>query len=236
LGNFMTEEQLADLFSQHLDTLLEGGSLPENLPPEVADLLTVAQRMSETAPSPRPEFGPALKEALFGPTVSGTGATPPASSVFSSQTIVLVTVGLLIGAVILAVMVSVIILSSIGPDSGTPASTPVPVQTQTTLTPIAPTVTAEPLVTSQATEAISGPTATPVIDILPAITVTIEIIVEPPAIVPGGGGGGGTGSGGGGGGGGGGDDGGDDGGDHNRGHGNDSDHQDEDNPGNGGRK
>jgi hypothetical protein len=230
----MNEDQLADLLTQHLDDILEGGALPEGLPPEIADLLTVAQSVSEAAPSPRPEFGLALKASLLGPTLSGNGATPPAGSAFSSQTVLFVTVGLLVGAAILAVVVSMLILGVVGstPETATPA----PLQTQSTPaqavpSPVAPTSTTEPTVTSQAIEAESTPTVTPIVDVLPVITVTIDIVIEPPPISPGGGGGGSDGSGGSGGGGGG-----DDGGDHDRGHGNDPDHHDEDNPGNGGRK
>ncbi|NWG75693.1 MAG: hypothetical protein HXY24_14005, partial [Rubrivivax sp.] len=95
----MNEEQLADLLAQHLDTMLEGGSLPEILPPEVADLLAVAQSFTETTPKPRPEFGPALKETLLVP-LDGNGATPSAGSAFGSPIVaVVIGVGLLAGAV-----------------------------------------------------------------------------------------------------------------------------------------
>jgi hypothetical protein len=61
-------------------------------------------------------------------------------------------------------------------------------------------------------------TPTSIIDRLPAITVTVDIVIEPPALRPGSGGG---------------SDGGSNDGDHDRGHGNDPDRHDEDNPGKG---
>lgn len=230
----MNEEQLADLLAQHLDTVLEGGSLPETLPPEVADLLTVARSLGEAAPTPRPEFGLALKESLLGPTAGGNGAGPAAGSAFGGQTVSVVVVGLLVGAAVLALLVSVIILGVIGTNlSGSP--TPAPLQTQIipaqqTPSPPALTPAAEPTLNGPSTDSETTPTVTttPVVDVLPVISVTIEIIIEPPALVPGSGGGGsggGSSSGGGGG----------DDGDHNRGHGNDADHHDEDNPGKGGK-
>lgn len=221
----MNEEELADLLAQHLDTLLEGGDLPETLPPEVADLLAVAQNFSETAPRPHPEFGPALKESLLGPTVSTNGPTPSTGSAFGGPIIAVVVVGLLAGAAILAVLTSIVIFSLGGSNATT---TPAPLQTQTAPTqpaaaPLTPTLTIEPTATGQPTSTSTMPavTSTPVVDVLPVITVTIEITIAPPALVPGpGGSDGGSGNSGGG-----------NSGDHDRGHGNDSDHHDEDNPG-----
>jgi hypothetical protein len=221
----MNEEQLADLLAQHLDTLLEGGSLPETLPPEVADLLAVAQSFTETTPKPRPEFGPALKETLIGP-LEGNGATASAGSASGNPMLaIVIVVGLLAGAVMLALLASIIIFRNTGSND---SATPAPVQTQTTPTqpavaPFTPTLTVEPTVTSQPAATPTTPTitSTPVVDVLPVITVTIEITIQPPALVPGSGGDNDNN------GGGGGD------GDHNRGHGNDSDHHDEDNPGKG---
>jgi hypothetical protein len=219
----MNEEELADLLTQHLDTLLEGGSLPETLPPEVAGLLAVAQSVAETAPKPRPEFGPALKETLVGP-LGDNGATPSAGPAFGSPIVmVVVGVGLLAGVVMLALLTSIIIFRNTGSNN---AATPAPVQTRTTPTqpaaaPFTPTMTSQPA----ATPSTPAVTPTPVVDVLPVITVTVEITIQPPALVPGSRGGSGNNGGGNGGGGGG--------GDHNRGHGNDSDHDDEDNPGKG---
>jgi hypothetical protein len=220
----MNEEQLADLLAQHLDTLLEGGALPEDLPAEVAELLTVAQSLAETAPAPRPEFGPLLQESLLGPSGGGNGAPPTPGSTLSGHVMSMVVVGLLAGAAILAVLLSVFIYSIARSNLSESSPTPAPAQTQTTpaqSTP-APAVTAQATLETPTTPTI---TATPVLDILPPITVTVEIIIEPPDLVPGSGGGGDGGDSGGGGG---------SSGDHDRGHGNDSDHNDEDNPGRGG--
>lgn len=220
----MTEEELADLLAHHLDTLLEDGDLPADLPPEVADLLGVAHNLSEAAPAPRPEFGPALKESLLGPATGSNETAPPANSVLGGPILPVVIVVLLVGAAVLAVVVSVIILGFI---PSTSEATP-PIQTQ--VAPASPTALPatpapiESIPTGQATLAPSV-TTTPIIDVLPVITVTVEIIVEPPALVPGSGG---DGAGNGGNGGGSGD------GDHDRGHGNDPDGHDEDNPGKGG--
>lgn len=226
----MTEEELADLLAHHLDTLLEGGALPADLPAEVADLLTVAQNLSEAAPTPRPEFGSTLKESLFGPSGGGNGSTPPTSYGFGGPIISVVVVAVLVGAAILALVISVTILGFV--PSNQEAAPPV----QTQVAPTSPTVlpvTPSPVIeTSPTSVTESAPTsqttlmppvtATPIIDVLPVITVTIEIIIEPPSLVPGSGGGNGSGNGGGGGD-----------GDHDRGHGNDSDGNDEDNPGKG---
>ena len=98
----MNEEQLADLLAQHLDTLLAGDALPETLPAEVADLLGVAQNLSETAPLPRPEFGAALKESLLGPAASSNGTTAAASSTAGGQVVSVIVIVLVAGAALLA--------------------------------------------------------------------------------------------------------------------------------------
>jgi hypothetical protein len=224
----MSEEELADLLARHLDTLFEDGALPADLPIEVADLLTVAQNLSEATPTPRPEFGPALKESLLGPTGGANGTTLPANSVFGGPIVIsVIVIALLVGVAILALVVSFTVLGFVNTDQerATPIQTPI-VPAPPTAFPVTPaplsepsSATVTPLPTTQPV-----PTVTPIVDVLPAITVTIEIIIEPPALVPGSGGG----SDGDGNGGGGGDD-----GDHDRGHGNDSDGNDEDNPGKG---
>lgn len=231
----MTEEELADLLAHHLDTLLEGGGLPADIPPEVANLLGIAQNLSEAAPTPRPEFGPALKESLLSPSAGSNGAAPPANSVLGGSALPVVIVTLLVGAAVLAVVVSVIILGFVpSNDEAAPA-----IQTQ--VAPVSPTalsLTPSPVVASSPTSVTTPPpaesaptgqttsvpsvTATPIIDVLPVMTVTVEIIVKPPALVPGSGGGDGDGNSG---------NGGHSDGDHDRGHGNDSDGHDEDNPG-----
>jgi uncharacterized membrane protein YgcG len=191
----MNEEQLADLLAQHLDTLLEGGALPEELPAEVAELLTVAQSLSEAAPAPRPEFGPLLQESLLGPTGGSNGAPPRPGAALSGQAISMVVVGLLAGAAILAVLISLIIYGAARSNLSEASPTPA----QATLAPATLTPTPEPTVTSQATSAAPTPTVTttPIIDVLPAITVTVELPL-PPDLVPGSGGSGDAGDSGGG--------------------------------------
>jgi hypothetical protein len=219
----MNEEQLADLLAQHLDTWLAEDSLPENLPTELAGLLPLAHSLTETAPVPRSEFGPALKASLLGSTGSGNGAPPAANSAWGGLALSVVVMGLIGGLVVISLLVTVFIFwgsNSTAPSM--PTVTPVAQPTQTTL----PTLTATPPVqaipTVQATPAQITLTATPVIDLLPVITITVEIKIEPPALVPGSSGGGGNNGGGS--------------GDQDKGHGNDDDHQDDDNPGKGGKE
>jgi uncharacterized membrane protein YgcG len=246
----MNEEQLADLLTEHLDALLVSEPLPETVPDEVAELLAVARSLFEAAPTPRPEFGPALKVSLLGPTGGGNGAAPGAGSTFSSSTLFILVIGLLLTVAGLGLIANLTIFvtaksnlsESLSPTAlpspkqtitaptatgpvGSPSPIKLPNQTQTvpaptqsrpstqtpsalipTIPAIAPTRSAQPV-------ASPTPTATPIIDVLPAVTFTIEIRIEPPDLVPGpsgggnsggsnnGGGGSGGGSGGGGGGG-----------------------------------
>lgn len=226
----MNEEQLADLLTEHLDALLTGVPHPEVPPDEVAELLTVAQNLSGMAPAPRPEFGAALKESLLGPSGGGNGAAPSTGSTFGSPIFPIVVIGLIVSAAILALLISVVIVGGVGsnlPDSS--SSTPPSIRTQTVLTPTpqsqtSPTPEPESTTLAPTGEPVAAPTltATPIVDVLPDITVTLEIKIEPPALAPGPSDGGDAGDGGSGGG---------DAGDHDRGHGNDPDHDDEDNPG-----
>jgi len=207
----MTEEELADLLAQHLDTVLEGGTLPLDLPAEVAELLVVAQNLSDAAPTPRPEFGPALKGSLLNSAGDGNGAVLPAKSAFGGPTVIsVIVIALLVGAALVALVVSVTILGFI--QTGQEATPPSPLQTRAA--PVSPTalpVTPSPLSESSPTLAATSPitepaatsqatliptaTVTPIIDVLPAITVTTEIPIEPPSLAPGSGGGGGSGNG-----------------------------------------
>ncbi|HXV97391.1 MAG TPA: hypothetical protein VEC93_03140, partial [Anaerolineae bacterium] len=148
----MNEEQLADLLAQHLDTLLEGGALPKDLPAEVAELLSVAQSVSEAAPAPRPEFGPLLQESLLGPTGGGNGAPPAPGSALTGKVMSMVVVGLLAGAAILAVLLSVFIYGVARSNLSEASPMPAPAQTQTmpaqlTPAPTALTPTSAPAVT-----------------------------------------------------------------------------------------
>ncbi|HMQ53376.1 MAG TPA: hypothetical protein PKD98_14935 [Anaerolineae bacterium] len=272
----MTEEQLAQLLDEYLDAFLAGEPLPDDLPPEVAELLAVAGGFSELAPVPRPEFGPALKESLLDslgddrgdsaqsddPDPSGALAgqddESPASAVdpvSGGLTLSAVVVGLLVIAAGLALLASLAILAVVGvslwreaaptvapastPIINTPGATSPPARSPEPATPPPSTPTGpalnlpgrpSPTASPPSRQAITptpagviespAPTATPIVDILPAVTVSVEVRTDPPSLAPGSGGGGGGGnddsgnggSGGGGGGGGGGDDDDDDGG------------------------
>ena len=192
----MNEEHLADMLADHLDLLLEGKASPETPPDDVAGLLQVAQNLVESAPTPRPEFGPALKKSLLGPT-SGKGINGSGGSIFGNY-ILLVIVGSLILAVILALLASTVIFGTtfLG-DFEEPSSTPLPAQPQvipaqltplptptataSTVEPI-PTVTGEAVATGKAIDSLPLPTSTPtiVLDILSPITITVETVEEIP--------------------------------------------------------
>lgn len=207
----MNEDQLADILAQHLDALLEGSSLPEELPAEVAELLAVAQNLTEVAPTPRPEFGLALKESLLGPTSGGNSPVDPTSSTgttgpaFGSHMVLIIVVSLVGLAVVLTLLIGAVIFGVTQSTLfGSPSPTTRPVQTEViptqsnpSPTPAAPTLT--PTAPDQLDPTSSpAPTATAILDILPPITVTIEVS-PPPGLVPGpgGNGGGNDGSGGG---------------------------------------
>lgn len=102
----MNEEQLADLLNEHLDALLTGAPLPETAPDEVTELLAIAHSLAETAPRPRPEFGPALKESLLGPTTGGNGAGPATGSTFSRPTFFILLIGVLVIGIGMALLAS----------------------------------------------------------------------------------------------------------------------------------
>ena len=230
----MNEEQLADILAQHLDALLAGEALPESIPDEIAHLWPVAQELADSAPAPRLEFGLSLKERLQ-ESISGSNGTAGAGSSFVGTHLPLfVIVGfltlvtglaLLIGAVFFGIPRLVIF------EEASPM--PPPVQTQQvpvelTRPSISPSAIIELTPTNAAIDSLSSPTpsATLVLDILPPITVTVETGVEIqllPELAPGSSTSGGDEDGGGGG----------RSGDHDRGHGNDPDHHDEDNPGHG---
>lgn len=223
----MREEQLAAVLADHLDAWLAGESLPEELPPELADLLPVAQNLSQVAPEPRPEFGPALKQSLVGPSIGGNGAVGPISGyiplIIVASLLILGTVVTLLGTA-MVVGLSRLEASPTPPVVEAPANLSQPVQNLSSPTPVTP----RPTVASPATVGpVTSPeaTATVLLDILPPITATLETTEEfvlPPPLAPGSpdsdDGDSGDGRGG-------------QSGDHNRGHGNDPDHHDEDNPG-----
>ena len=226
----MTEEQLAAILADHLDAWLAGKPLPEELPPELAELLPVAQNLTQVAPEPRPEFGPALKQSLVGPSISGNGAAGPISGYIPLIIVAgLLTLGTMVTFLGTAAVIGLSHLeaSPTPPAVELPSNLSQPVQNLTSPTPATP----QPTVTNPATVAPDPEwpeaTATVVLDILPPITATLETteeLVLPPPLAPGSPGSGDDGDSGG-------DERGGQGGDHNRGHGNDPDHHDEDNPG-----
>lgn len=256
----MNEEELADSLSKHLEALLAGESLDEIPPEEVAQLLALAEGLEALAPQPRPAFGATLKESLLKLPPGGNGSAPAAGGFFPWGPIVLL-VAVLGTVMTLLLVAGGIAWQTLRADNSVSPSPAVPVETATSQLQLVPvTATASPLPTATAiptstqapepsptyTPVPVSPTFTPVVDVLPAITTTVETAQElplPPGLVPGSessgssdnGGGSSSGSGGSGGNsGGGGSSGGgdnDDGGDGNKGHGNDADGHDEDNPG-----
>jgi hypothetical protein len=225
----VNEQQLADLFSKRVDHLLGGESLPRSEVPEsLQQILSLAKDMSQVQFQASPAAQAAFQAQLddwFGPTAGPTASRPKFGrwdmlsgkvvALFISITVALVTT--------LATIIVAIVVIVKGVISGPPPQTPIP-----TLTGI-PSVTAEPALTpTVAPTGILTPTATvsptlpSTIDTVEAITVvvTVELGVDDlvPGLPPGGEGGQ------------------DDDrccGDHDRGHGNDPDHHDEDNPGQG---
>ena len=238
----MNEEQLADLLAEHLDALLSGKPLPGVPPAEIAGLLTLSEGLASLAPKAPPEFGLTLKGSLLG----SNGSAPAVGGfMLGGGLLALVAVvGLGIVAALLLVVGGFAWRAEESSPSVLPSSTSVPVETETeqeeaspspvlaTVTPV-PSLTwtplPEPTVTITQTPISISPTLTPVVDVLPPITVTVRITVElplPSSLVPGSGGSGSNSGGSSGGGG-------STGGDHDRGHGNDPDGHDEDNPGRG---
>lgn len=226
----MNEEQLADLLSEHLDALLSGETPATAPPAEVAQLLDVTSPFIQATPTPRPEFGPALRARLL----PANGSKPSAGSALSSSTITLVVV---VGLVILIGVVGLVIgLNLLGRTRSTTEPTPPPTFSLPT-TPLMATATspATPVpsatTSTPANTATVAPTATAtlILDVLPPFTITLELedeLPSPPNLVPGSSGGGEDDHNGGG----------KNDGDHNKGHGNDEDHNDEDNPGGGHKK
>jgi hypothetical protein len=193
----MNEDQLADILAQHLDALLEGSPLPEGLPAEVAELLAVAQNLTEAAPTSRPEFGLALKESLLGPTSGGNGPVDPTSSTgatgpaFASPMVLIIVVSLVGLAVVLTLLIGAVIFGVTQSTLfGSPSSPTRPVQTEVIPTQSNPSPTpAAPTLMPTAPNHLDptsspAPTATAILDILPPITVTIEVS-PPPGLVPG---------------------------------------------------
>lgn len=226
----MTEQEHADALAEQLDALLTGKT-PASAPPgELTDLLHVANQLSETAPAPRLEFGPALKESLLKTAFDGAAAaTAGSGSSLSGAMVAMIVGGFVIVLVVLGLVAGSVWSNRATPTPGqnpTPAVTPA----EAGATPPAAESTAAPqaTLTNQAADTLTLPSPLPsptiILDVMPAITLTVEATgqaISLPELVPGqpssSGSNGGT------------DD--NSSGDHDRGHGNDSDHHDEDNPG-----
>lgn len=246
----MNEPQLADLLENYLDTFLEGEELAE-APAEIVQFLAVAQELADIAPTPRPEFGPALKASLLNPTIPGDGGASglPGTTWGSGKVVLMAVVGLAVLATTLAILFGVVRrddASSEVQEEPTTINTPALLEEAAPTTPptflpptLTPASTIAPTATSTAEPIMPSPVATMIIDTLPPLTMTIEPAEDStlpidmvPGLAPpetdggssGGDGGGGGGNGGGNGGGGSGDD-------HDRGHGNDPGRRDPDNPG-----
>ncbi|MDX1522112.1 MAG: hypothetical protein R3264_10830 [Anaerolineae bacterium] len=233
------EARLAENLTHQLDALLIEGAMPSSPVDEIAELLPIAEKLAAMAPIPDPAFGPALKETLFrSPAVEDVTISSPWVGPAKVKLLILIIVALIAVAIL-----TVLVGNSIGKPNFSPGSeldpTALPPPTQIIRTDdggiIVPSVTVspQPASTDGVGDSISAPepTSTPIVDVLPPITVTEETTVTLPVIpelVPGNAGsdtndgnGGSAGNGG-------------DKGDHDRGHGNDADGHDEDNPGKGG--
>lgn len=230
----MNEQERANALAKQLDTLLAGDSLPETPEGELAGLLQIADQLTEATPAPRPDFGPALKESLLKSVVEGGPATTGGTTmvgliltmVVGGIVVVLIGLGLVVGSLLQTPATPT-------PENDlAPAEAPdenAPVNVIPSPSPTAAAATPQVTSTNQATDTLTLPSPSPsptaIIDVLPPVTITLEAtgeFVSPPDLIPGqpsssndddensGGSSG----------------------DHNRGHGNDSDGHDEDNPGN----
>jgi hypothetical protein len=228
----VNEQQLADLFSKQVDHLLGGEAIPRSAAPEsFHELLSLAKDLSQvqfrTSPAEQVAFQSQLDD-WFGPTRGPTAPRPKFGrwDMLSGKLIVLiVSITVTLVTTLASIIVAIVIIIR-GVISGPPPQTPVPaptvspiVTTQPALTPtVAPTDMLTPTVTV-------APTLAATIDNIEAITVVVTVELEVDDLVPG-------------------LPPGDEGdqddhddnqccGDHDRGHGNDPDHHDEDNPGHG---
>jgi hypothetical protein len=229
------EQEVADLFSEHIDCLLRRETPPipsggDDLP----ELVSLAKQLSQVRFQASPAAQAAFQSQLgawFGPTSEGTrlGLKPKPRrwNMLSGKVFVLIlSVVVTVVTAVTAVVIAIVVVVSGAVSGETPAPTAIPTQSPTAVPPISTTVTAtSPLTptvvpTEPLTPTITPPPTLPsTIDTIQTITVvvTVEIRVDDliPGLPPAG------------------DNGHDDGdaGDHNRGHGNDPDHHDEDNPG-----
>ena len=238
----MNEQQSADLFSQQLDRLLQGQT-PTPPPPGdegFQELLSLADELSQVSFQAGPIAQAAFQsqlESWFGP---GSGPTIPGPKYGRWNTmagklialIVSILVAVAIGALTLVIAILVVIravIPGVTPGTPTPTLTGTPPATATT-TPVS-SLTSTPVASGTVTSTLMpSPTIVSTIDTIDTITVVVTIEIDIDDLVPGqlphdGGDH---------------DDDDDDDDDdhngyqdHNRGHGNDPDHHDEDNPGRG---
>lgn len=198
----MNEEQLANALAEQLDALLAGDSSASAPPDEVSDLLDLSEELGGLTPAPRPEFATALKASVLAAQSGGAAgsATLLASPwVISGLALALIAAGTALVAVLLW-----------GQNQAEPPVTATPVQitapalqpeleTEPAATVSAPaTATPKPDVTQTSSTADSLPTAAPTVaptallDVLPPITVTVEVdsgngveVSPPGGLVPG---------------------------------------------------
>ncbi len=227
----MNEEHLADILSEHIDLLLAGQPLSTGLPAEVAELLPLAQSLVASAPLPRPDFGPALKSRLLQPPPghNGRGGSAGPTSGGSLPLIGVAGFLIVIGGILLAGLLWLGLLRSPRSVEPSPTLSPSSTLVQPAQPAGLPSATPPgPRVTGTATNSLTPPVISPtaILDVLPPLTATVESAEQihlPADLVPGESSSNDTG--------GGSNHGSRRDGDYNRGHGNDADHDDDDNPG-----
>jgi hypothetical protein len=227
----VNEQQLADLFSKQVDRLLGGESVARPADHEgLHELLSLAQDLSQVqfqaSPAGQVAFQGQL-DAWFGPATAPT--TPRLKhgrwDMLSGKLIVLIiSIAVTLVTTLATIIVAVVVIVR-GVISGPPPQTPVPALTATPIVTTQPALTAPVAPTDMLTPTVTvSPTLPSTIDTIEGITVVVTVELEVGDLVPGLPPG---------------DEGDDDEhgdnpccGDHDRGHGNDPDHHDEDNPGN----
>jgi hypothetical protein len=217
----VNEQEAADFFSEQVDRLLGGETAPvPSGDAELQGLLTLAKELSHARFQPSPAGQAAFQSQLgtwFGGRPEGTSLGPRnrrwntmSGKLFALILSIVITVVTAVATLVVAIVVVVSGVFSGSPR--TPTSIPA-------ATPASPTITATSSLTSTVvpTGTVS-PSVTPLpgnIDTIEAITVVVTVDIQLDDLIPGL------------------PPSGDDDGfhDHNRGHGNDPDHHDEDNPG-----
>ena len=193
----MNDQERADALAEQLDTLLAGDSLPEQPAGEMADLLQLANQLTEATPAPRPDFGPALKESLLKSVADGGAGI----AVTSGLAITGLIVAIVVGGVLVVLIALGLVVGGLLQNQATPtpegSSVPVSVPDENAAPSVAPsppvtkaTVVPQATNTHQAVDTLTlpAPSPTTIIDVLPPITITVETtdqIVSPPELVPG---------------------------------------------------